>query len=261
MQVDLQGRTGIVCGSTQGIGLASARALAENGCRILLISRNENRLVEVAAELPNQELGHSFLSADFSEPHVLSEKLEKIKEESIWANILVNNTGGPKGGPASTADLEEYRIAFNAHLICNQILLRSCLKKMKESNYGRVINIISTSIKQPIQGLGVSNTIRGAVAQWAKTIATELGPFGITVNNVLPGATETARLDSLIESKSDTEGIPLDEVTKKMLAGIPARRFGKAEELANAVLYLASDEASYVNGINLPVDGGRTGSL
>ena len=261
MQVDLQGRSGIVCGSTQGIGLATAKLLAENGCRILLISRSKEKLETICNDLPNQDLGHEILAADFTEPHVLQEQLNGLPETDLWANILINNTGGPKGGPASEAELEEYRIAFNAHLICNQILLRFCLPQMRSSNYGRVINIISTSIKQPIPGLGVSNTIRGAVAQWAKTIASELGPDGITVNNVLPGATETQRLESLIDSKAKNESLSKEDVAEKMKAGIPAKRFGSAKEIANAILFLASQEASYVNGINLPVDGGRTGSL
>ena len=132
---------------------------------------------------------------------------------------------------------------------------------MKKEKYGRIINIISTSVKAPIPGLGVSNTIRGAVANWAKTLANELGPYGITVNNVLPGFTDTNRLKSLIEKKSQIQGKKIDEIKKDMFSQIPAGRFGQASEIANAVAFLCSPAASYINGINLPVDGGRTQSL
>ncbi len=250
-----------MCGSTQGIGLETARQLAGFGARVLMISRNEEKLKELCSSLPNQELEHDFLSANFSEPKQLSEKLTALSDGGNWSNILINNTGGPKGGPASEADLEEFRVAFNAHLICSQILAKFCLSKMKNDKYGRIINIISTSVKQPIQGLGVSNTIRAAVANWSKTLATELGPHGITVNNVLPGATETGRLESLVKSKSSSSGKSIEEVEKAMKSSIPARRFGSPIEIANAISFLASSEAAYINGINLPVDGGRTSSL
>ncbi len=261
MEIDLQGLTSIVCGSTQGIGWATAEMMANSGARIMLIARNKEKLEGLVHQLPNQHLRHEYLDADFSEPHLLSEKLEKLPHDGDWSNILVNNTGGPKGGPANQADLEEFRIAFNAHLICNQIMLKFAMPKMVRDKFGRVINIISTSVKQPIPGLGVSNTIRGAVANWSKTIAGELGPEGITVNNVLPGATETARLESLVMSKAKKEGKSVEEVEETMKSGIPARRFGSAQEIANAILFLASREAGYINGVNLPVDGGRTSTL
>jgi len=139
--------------------------------------------------------------------------------------------------------------------------VQAVLPGMKRAGYGRIINIISTSVKQPIPGLGVSNTIRGAVANWAKTLAGELGPFGITVNNVLPGATCTARLDALIEGKAKKAGVTVAEIGEQMKAAIPARRFAQPEELACAVAFLASPSAGYINGINLPVDGGRTSCL
>jgi 3-oxoacyl-[acyl-carrier protein] reductase len=261
MEIDLSGRSAIVCGSTQGIGLETARQLASSGCKILLIARNFEKLAQVKESLPNQNLDHSFVAVDFSEPKNLQEKLSRMKETGRWAHILVNNTGGPKGGAASEANVEEYRIAFNAHLICNQILLHQVLPLMKKTGFGRIINIISTSVKQPIPGLGVSNTIRAAVANWAKTLSEELGSFGITVNNVLPGATQTQRLESLIQSKSKAESETYENIAEKLKGKIPAGRFGTPEEIANAIRFLASEEAGYINGINLPVDGGRTGNL
>ena len=147
------------------------------------------------------------------------------------------------------------------HLINNQILAQSVIPGMIKEGYGRIVNIISTSVKAPIAGLGVSNTIRAAVANWAKTLSLELGEHGITVNNILPGFTNTNRLKSIIAKKSEKQGISENEVIKTMMKSIPANRFGEAKETANAVAFLCSPAASYINGINLPVDGGRTASL
>ena len=192
-----------------------------------------------------------------------SEHEEKVEEatQTKAYHILLNNTGGPPGGKISEAKTEEFEAAFTQHLICNHILVQALLPGMKERGYGRVINVISTSVKQPLDGLGVSNTIRGAVANWSKTMANELGEFGITVNNILPGATATGRLTDIIKNKANKTGKTEEEVTQAMQSAVPAKRFGQPEELANAVTFLASEAASYINGINVPVDGGRTKSL
>ena len=262
MNIDLRNKKAIVCGSTQGIGKAIAIELASSGASLILISRNENSLREVLRELPaTKDQNHNFIIADFSEPVTLKEKMHNFISESSPVHILVNNTGGPKGGEAIAADTSEYLQAFSNHMICNQILVQAVVEGMKKEGYGRIINIISTSVKQPLKNLGVSNTIRGAVASWAKTLAGELGPFGITVNNVLPGATKTARLKSIIENKSKLSGKTIEEVTKEMLNEIPSGKFAEPEELAYAVTFLASPLAESINGINLPVDGGRTGCL
>jgi 3-oxoacyl-[acyl-carrier protein] reductase len=176
-------------------------------------------------------------------------------------HILINNTGGPAGGPVFSASLDEFESAFTQHLKSNHMLAKAVVPSMKTAGYGRIINIISTSVKQPLDGLGVSNTIRGAVANWSKTLANELGEFGITVNNVLPGATGTERLTQIINNKANKTGKTVEEVTKIMQSAVPVKRFAKPEEIANAVAFLASPAASYINGVNLPVDGGRTKSL
>jgi 3-oxoacyl-[acyl-carrier protein] reductase len=262
MNIRLDNKTALVCGSTQGIGKATAIALAELGAGIVLLARNPVSLEETKSALPGDPVNHDILVADFSEPADLKTKLHQYLQKSgRQFNILVNNTGGPKGGPAHLAGTEEFEKAFAQHLVCNQILVQALLPGMKETAYGRVINVISTSVKQPLPGLGVSNTIRGAVANWAKTLANELGPFGITVNNVLPGATATARLWSLIEGKAEKTGKTVKEVEKQMMGSIPLGRFAEAAEVANAIAFLASPAAAYINGINLPVDGGRTASL
>lgn len=262
MKIDLTGKRALVAGSTQGIGKAIATQLAEAGAEVIAIARNEDKLKEVVVAFPTQNgQKHRYLVADFSNPNQVKEAITELIKTTNPIHILINNTGGPPAGLAIDADVEAYLSAFHQHLVCNQILAQAVVPGMKAANYGRIINIISTSVKQPLKGLGVSNTIRGAVANWSKTLATELGPFGITVNNVLPGATGTERLTSIIDNKSTKTGASKEEVAKDMLAAIPAGRFGEPEEIAFAATFLASPMASYINGINVPVDGGRTTSL
>ena len=262
MNIDLSGKRAWVCGSTQGIGKAAAIELADLGASVTLIARNADRLKTTVGEL-NAERGqqHSIIAADFSEPEKLREALDATGRENGPVNILINNTGGPTGGPAHKADIEEYRIAFNQHLICNQILVSTILEGMKSSGYGRIINVISTSVKQPLDNLGVSNTIRGAVASWSKTLANELGQFGITVNNVLPGATNTGRLQTIMGNKAEASGKSVQQVEQDMSNAVPLKRIAEPQEVASAIAFLASPAASYINGVNLPVDGGRTKSL
>lgn len=262
MQIDLKNKNALVCGSTQGIGKAAAIALAESGANVTLVARNEARLEQVKAELPaNPDQRHQCVVADFQDPSQLGKAVQSRLETDTIFHILVNNTGGPPGGDIFTATLEAFESAFTQHLKCNHVLAQAVVPGMKTANFGRIINVISTSVKQPLDGLGVSNTIRGAVASWAKTMANELGPYGITVNNVLPGATATERLSSIIKTKAEAKGLSIDEVSAAMKKSIPAQRFAEPNEIANAIAFLASDLASYVNGINLPVDGGRTSSL
>ncbi len=262
MNLDLKNKRAIVCGSTQGIGKAVALELAAMGANVTLIARNEAALKTTKAELSdNGSQLHSYICADFSEPQKLKELVEQFIQRSGFVNILVNNTGGPPAGPITNAKTDEFLSAFNNHLICNHVLTQACMEGMKQSGYGRVINVISTSVKQALPNLGVSNTIRAAVGNWAKTMANELGKFGITVNNVLPGATATQRLSNIIENKALKTNVNNDEVKKEMLHEIPLGRFAEASEVASAVAFLASPAAAYINGINLPVDGGRTSSL
>ena len=261
MNLDLTGKRALVCGSSQGIGRAAAVELASLGASITLIARNGEKLKEVIDHIPADDTeSHHYLVADFSNPDKLKTVMDEyLKDHSI--DILINNTGGPAGGQAIDAGTEEFITAFNSHLICNQILVQAVTPAMKKQGFGRIINIISTSVKTPLPGLGVSNTIRGAVASWAKTLSFELAPYGITVNNVLPGFTMTARLESLINSRAEKEGRSYEEIKQQMIGSIPAGRIGHAEEVAAAIAFLASPAAGYINGINLPVDGGRTPSL
>ena len=261
--MDLLPYRALVGGSTQGIGRAVAQALAERGCAITLLARHETALREVAAALPAPGgQRHDFLVADFNDPdHLAQVVADYLAQHPSGFQVLVNNTGGPPGGPLLDAPVEALLAAFNQHLVCNHLLAQAVVPAMRAAGYGRIINVVSTSVKVPLPGLGVSNTVRGAVASWAKTLANELGPAGITVNNVLPGATLTQRHTSLIEKRMLQTGQSAEAIEAAMLGTIPARRFGQAEEVAAAVAFLASPAAGYVNGTSVPVDGGRTGSL
>ena len=259
MNINLTGKTAVVCGSTQGIGKATALELANLGANIILVARNEEKLKTVTNEL-NSIGQHSYVAADFSKPNELKAIINEFLNDKP-VHILINNTGGPAGGPINQAKADEFLAAFNQHLICNHIMMQAVKDKMIEAKYGRIINIISTSVKQPLDGLGVSNTIRGAVANWSKTLANELGQFNITVNNVLPGATDTVRLKSIIENKAIKTGQSIEDIKQQMANASPMKRIAQPEEVANAIAFLASPAASYINGINVPVDGGRTKSL
>lgn len=263
MDINLNKKNAFVCGSTQGIGKAAAIELAALGANVVLVARNEDALKLTQQELDtSQGQTHSYVVADFSKPAALKTSVENyLAQNPDPVHILVNNTGGPAGGRAIDDDPQKFIDTFNAHLVCNQILAQLLVPGMRAEKYGRIINVISTSVKQPIAGLGVSNTIRGAVASWAKTLAGELAADGITVNNVLPGSTMTGRLQSIIENKAKNAGKTVGEITGEMQREVPAGRFGTAEEIANAIAFLASPAAAYINGINLPVDGGRTSSL
>jgi len=261
MNINFTNKHALVCGSTAGIGRATAIILARLGATVTLVARNEDKLKETLTTLSRENgQNHDYLVADFSNPKALRSTIEKVVENKTF-HILINNTGGPKGGPILSAKTDEFEKAFAMHVICNQFLVQALVPGMKKANFGRVINIISTSVKQPIDNLGVSNTIRGAVASWSKTMANELGPFGITVNNVLPGFTATGRLDDVIDNRMHRSGKSKDQVIETMHNAVPARRFAKPEEVAQAVVFLASESASYINGVNLPVDGGRTKAL
>jgi 3-oxoacyl-[acyl-carrier protein] reductase len=260
MDLKLNNKYALVCGSTQGIGKATAKVLATEGVHVTLCARNEDRLKTVLEELPKHR-NHDYIVADFSDPETLKEIVSDYIKTNHGFHILINNTGGPKGGPVFSADLEEFQTAFTQHLKCNHVLAQLAVPFMKSENFGRIINVISTSVKQPLDGLGVSNTIRGAVANWSKTLANELASFGITVNNVLPGATATERLNQIIQAKSVKTDTSIEDISNQMRNSIPAKRFAKPEEIANAITFLTSECASYINGINVPVDGGRTKSL
>ncbi len=262
MNLDLTNRTALVCGSTQGIGRASAIELAKLGANVVLLARNVETLEQTVQSLDTSHgQTHRYLVADFSQPGTVADAIQRHLADHPDVHILVNNTGGPAGGPLIDATADAFVQTFQAHLLNNQALVQAVVPGMKQAGYGRIVNIISTSVKQPIVGLGVSNTIRGAVVQWSKTLSLEIARFGITVNNVLPGYTQTARLTSVIRMQMDSSGQSEQAIAEKMQRDIPTGRFVTAEEVAAAVAFLCTPAAASINGINVPVDGGRTGSL
>jgi 3-oxoacyl-[acyl-carrier protein] reductase len=261
MNLSLEGKYAIICGSTQGIGLAIAKELALLGSHCTLVARNEDALKTAIHHFDialRQQ--HNYLVADFTKPGELK-KVINAYVVNHPVHILINNTGGPKPGSIIEASEQDFINAFNQHIICNQVLMQAVVPLMKKEGYGRIINVISTSVRIPIHHLGVSNTIRAAVASWAKTISNELGQFNITVNNILPGFTNTQRLRSLIEVTAHKKGLSIEAVEKEMIESIPVKRFADASEIAAVAAFLASPAAAYVNGVSIPVDGGRTGTI
>jgi len=261
MHISLSGKTAVICGSTQGIGRAIAESFAAAGARCILVARNRQTLDDVRAALPspNNQLHHAVV-ADFSDTSQVHSAIRQIMLIGD-VDILVNNTGGPKPGPIIEVATSDFTKAFEQHVVCNQLLAQALVPAMKKNGYGRIINIISTSVRIPLANLGASNTIRAAVASWAKTLSNEIGQYNITVNNILPGFTDTARLGSLIGSISENSGLSKEEVISNLTKEIPMKRFGEASELAALATFIASPFASYITGTSIPVDGGRTGTI
>ncbi|MUV14956.1 SDR family oxidoreductase [Noviluteimonas gilva] len=261
MDLDLTGKHALVCGASEGIGRATARELALLGADVTLLARRADVLETIANELPRKDgQQHGWISADVLETDRLRAQVQALAAGKA-VHILINNTGGPPGGQLNSAESDAFERAFRQHLLANQALVQAVLPGMRAARFGRIVNVISTSVKEPIAGLGVSNTIRGAVASWSKTLATEVGGDGITVNNVLPGYTRTQRLDQILGDRAKATGQAEDAIAKGMLATVPAGRFAEASETAAAIAFLCSPAAGYINGVNLPVDGGRTKSL
>ena len=262
MKIDLTGKTALVCGSTQGIGKESAIQLAKSGARVVLAARNENMLQKTKRELDSiNQQNNDFICADFDNNKLLYNKVKNYVSDKNTIHILVNNSGGPSPGSVLESNSKQYIDAFNRHLINNDRLSKLLIPGMKSHSFGRIINIISISVKQPIPNLSVSNTIRGAVASWAKTLSYEVASYGITVNNILPGLTNTERLKTLIKDIAEKQNRSIHEISKEMENSVPSNRFAEPSEAAAAITFLASEQASYINGINLPIDGGRTQSI
>lgn len=261
MDLNLKGKNALVCGSSKGIGKAAAAELAKLGANVTLVARTAAILADLVQSL-DTSMGqrHDFLQADFTHSADLKRKIKGLTIQKT-IHILVNNTGGPPGGSVSESTPAEFEQAFHNHLICSHLLTQAVLPRMKEAGFGRIINIISTSVKQPIEGLGVSNTVRAAMANWAKTLSFEVGAYGITVNNVLPGFTKTDRLTELIQARSDRTGETKEAIIESMTREVPAGRFAAPSEIGGVIAFLASPAAGYISGTNITIDGGRTKSL
>lgn len=262
MDLNLAGRHALVCGASEGIGRAAAHELALLGADVTVLARRPEALAEVAAALPRVagSQQHATIALDVADAVALRETVGRLVATRP-VHILVNNTGGPPGGRALDAGADDYLAAFQRHLLANQALAQLTVPGMRTAGWGRIVNIVSTSVKEPIPNLGVSNTIRGAVASWAKTLSRELGADGITVNNVLPGYTRTQRLEQILHDRIQATGKDEATVSATMLATVPAGRFAEAHEIAAAIAFLASPAAGYISGVSLAVDGGRMQSI
>lgn len=257
MQLNLVDKTALVCGSSKGIGAAIAHSLAAEGARIILVARHEDELSAQVKSLTGS--GHRVFAADLHSRSSLNRLIEFLSLQEI--DIVINNTGGPAPGSLVDAQIEDFQKALDTHLFASHRIMQAVIPGMKKRNFGRFINVISTSVKIPIPGLGVSNTTRGAMASWAKTLSLEVAPFGITVNNILPGSIRTARLDAIIRNTAGKKAITEEDAATEMRQAIPAGRFGEPDELGHLAAFLASEKAAYITGVSIPVDGGRTGSL
>ena len=257
MKIDLKGKNALVCGASQGIGRAIAENFALCGANVTVLARNTDTLKNLVNTLSNNgDQCHNYVVADLTESNETIEKIDRIVVNGLAFHILVNNTGGPSPGPLYEQDHDNLAKAFNQHVVSAQLITKRLVPGMIDQKYGRIINIISVGLKQPIKNLGISNTIRGAIASWAKTLAGELGQFGITVNNILPGYTATERLVHLFEYRSKIEGKTIGQIEEEITREVPVSRLAKPEEIAYGATFLASDFAAYINGINFPIDGG-----
>jgi 3-oxoacyl-[acyl-carrier protein] reductase len=254
----MTGKHALVCGASKGIGQACAIELARAGARVTVLARSQANLDTTMKSLEGLGQGHRPVVCDVSDLKQVRAVVATIGHD---VDILVCNSGGPSPGPLLNAEPSALEEAFSQHVLANLIFVQAFVPHMRSQGFGRIINIISTSVKIPLPGLGVSNTVRGAVASWAKTLASELGPHGITVNNILPGFTRTQRLEQILTNTMQKTGRTREEVEQGFLKDVPTGRFAEAQELAYACVFLASQQAAYINGINLPVDGGRTGCL
>jgi 3-oxoacyl-[acyl-carrier protein] reductase len=260
MNTNLKNKNAVVCGASQGLGLAVAQELALFGANVFLVSRSEERLKIALQTLDvSQQQKHNYIVCDLSDPNTIEESFSLLSDKAI--HILVNNAGGPPSLPLIETNADELLKAFQTHLISSHTLAQMFAEGMKKEGYGRIVNILSTSVKEPIKGLGISNTIRAAVANWAKTLSIELGEFGITVNNVLPGYTNTDRLKYLFGKKANDAGKKEEDILNETVSLIPIKRLGEPNEFGAAVAFLCTPAAAYINGVNLPVDGGRLNSL
>ena len=256
MNISLKGRTALVGGSTRGLGKAIAMQLAASGATITLMARNEEKLKSVLDELPSGEGQlHEYLVVDFAD-------FEKCKDivsayfQTKKIDILVNNTNGPAAGGVLQKSIDDYQRSFDLLFKTVVFITMEALKGMQHNQFGRIINLASITVREPSPNLVLSNSIRSAVASWAKTLSRDIAPEGITVNNILTGYFDTERLDEINNLQSANKGISLQEFKDQMKLQVPARRFGRPEEFGWLVAFLASEQAAYITGANIPIDGG-----
>jgi len=257
---ELSGKRALVCGASRGIGRATALALAARGASVALLARDAEGLGRVAEAIAARGGSAEVVPADLDDRDGLAATLSTRLAAGGPVHIWVNNTGGPPSGPLLNAPEAAFQAAFGRHVLAPQRILSALLPGMRAAGYGRIVNILSTSVREPIDNLGVSNLVRAAVAAWAKTLSRELPP-GVTINNILPGYTDTERLGELATAAAARGNRTADAVRADWQAQVPEGRLGHPDELAAVVAFLCSPAASYVRGVSLPVDGGRLRSM
>lgn len=257
MDFGLSGRVALVAAASKGIGFAAARELAREGARVFLCSRDEGRARDAAQKI-TAETGTECVGvrADVTNDEDARAFVELARERAGRVDILVTNAGGPPHATSEQADLEMYRSAFELNALSAIRLARLVVPAMRAARWGRVINVTSISVKQPIDGLLLSNTVRAGLTGWAKTLSTEVAAEGVTVNNIAPGYTLTERQDELAAARAGTSGKTKEELIEMWASQVPMRRLATAEEIAAAIAFLASERASYITGVTLQVDGG-----
>lgn len=261
MDLSLKGKRALVCGASKGIGRAIAHELAQLGAQLVIAARSQQALEALAPQLLDAGAEScEVLVIDLDDREALAQKIATLLKADAPIHILINNSGGPAPGPLTEATAEQLLSAFGRHVLGSHAFVKALLPGMKEAGYGRIVNIISTSVREPIPNLGVSNTIRGAMASWSKTLSRELPP-GITINNVLPGFTATERLSQLRDSLAEKRGHSQDQVVATWLAQVPEGRLAEPSEVAGAVAFLVSPAGAYIRGTSLAVDGGRLRSI
>ena len=257
----LQGKHALVCGASKGIGRATAQMMAKAGANVTVCARNADSLKALCEELT--ELGpgkHTAMTLDLENQEAISVQIPALLKQQGPVHILINNAAGPPGGPLLANTLEDFEAPFKRHLHAAHTLTQLIAPGMEQEGYGRIIQIISTSVKEPIPNIGLSNTLRGAMASWAKTLSRELAPC-ITINNVLPGFTNTGRLGSLASSIQERTGKSLEEVQEGWLNQVPIERLIEPLETASAIAFLALPASGGIRGVSLAVDGGRLRSI
>ncbi|HLD17240.1 MAG TPA: SDR family oxidoreductase [Coxiellaceae bacterium] len=258
MNIDLTGKRALVCGGSQGIGKGAALSLAECGAHITVLARDPHKLEAVVKELNHlSPRNHQAIAVDLLDAVALEQAI-KIALKHASFDILVLNTGGPPPGPISQASPDAFEKAFKMHILASQQLTQWVLPGMKAQQYGRIIGVTSGSVRTPYPELGVSNTMRWALTAWAKTLSYEVGPFGITVNMVMPGNIDTPRLHSLLEYKAELKQMTVEALRKTSEAQIPAQHIGSIQEIGDVIAFLATPAAAYINGASIPVDGGKS---
>jgi 3-oxoacyl-[acyl-carrier protein] reductase len=258
MDLGIRNKVALVTAASQGIGKAAATELINEGCKVAICSSNKENLMK-AAEQIKQETGTEpfWVVCDINNSSDIEAAVENAVKEFGSIDILVNNCGGPAPGYFENMDDEKWKDGFQQVLMSAVRFTRLVLPLMKKKNWGRIINVTSLSVKQPVDNLILSNSFRSAVTAFAKTISQQYGEFGITVNNVAPGFILTSRLYELSQKRSEKEGIPQEEILMKMGNSNPVKRIGKPEDIGAAIAFLSSERAGYITGVTLQVDGGQ----